>query len=1012
MKFSLASSTLSGAMLAAIPSKTNAVNFIIIQPDDMAFYEDWNPPPHLPWNNNNAYPGKEYPTNSSLPWINKLRDEGLEMTQAYAASPKCGTSRYSTVTGRYATRSAHGRQKALENGKNATNPAAATIPNTKLRDVGAMNDGQDCGVSNIAQVFKANDYVTGMVGKWHLTKVNKNGGTVAGVVTEIESCGFMDAEAIYPDNLDTSATGSWSDGIHHNMEYVAYKAVEFIEANQNEDWFLYVNPTVPHGPSVLDAMDVDCRMTVDGDFTGTMPNGWSVEGMTKEFGNDCVKYRDDVKARAGTDTDDDLGSIWVDDAIGAIYKSLEKTSQLADTVILFQLDHGKVEKDKIWEGGVRIPQFIHYPAELGTAPRTFDGLVSTIDIGPTMLDFAGLDENTATGWYSMDGKSWKDAIDSSTDADDWKSNRCLFFESDTDRAVRCGCDKYMLLSATSPEAAEASSNGWWDSSTEALFDLCDKSTREYIVADPNDESPEANNILDQEPQKASDLRDMLQCHLDRTDATAAPLYQDCAATIATPSPTVTHQPTLPVAAADSVPQLIEFSPWENDILASNVATTISVTVLDDDLQRVRINVMLPDGTRTMFSVAEEVSSSGHETVHELAVDTSSQSGKYGYRLEIEDMSGNNVEIPSDGSWIEFVVADSAAELVAAARSEIADIISDAMPDVNLAAKFVRHGFHDCVGGCDGCVDMTNGDNAGLDVPIAALEPVVDMFSHFGMTRADIWVLAALQGASGSQPTDDADNVDFDMDWIGRPTCEDLNTNAECVESSCTQDRGPDRILPSPNLHTHELLEYFETEFEFDERDTVAIMGSHTLGTLSQENSGYDGANGWLGNTILLRNGYYDNIVGGSDASSTEDELIDSANWEQVFVDNENFTAPDRWEWERGNPGSHFVMVNSDIALVRDLAGEIGDGGEVSGCQFKCNRRNCALPACPHAPETLGIVAEYKFDNALWIEEFEDAFKRMLKHGSYIATDEKWAICDEAPCTVGEVARRNLRGPKN
>ena len=35
------------------------------------------------------------------------------------------------------------------------------------------------------------------------------------------------------------------------------------------------------------------------------------------------------------------------------------------------------------------------------------------------------------------------------------------------------------------------------------------------------------------------------------------------------------------------------------------------------------------------------------------------------------------------------MADSAAELVAAVRSEIADIISDTMPDVNLVGKFVR-----------------------------------------------------------------------------------------------------------------------------------------------------------------------------------------------------------------------------------------------------------------------------------------------------------------------------------
>lgn len=181
------------------------------------------------------------------------------------------------------------------------------------------------------------------------------------------------------------------------------------------------------------------------------------------------------------------------------------------------------------QGGIRIPQFIHYPAGLGTAPRTFNGLVSMIDIGTTMLDIAGI-----TPTYSMDGKSWKDAIDNVGGAgDDWKANRCLFFESSDDRAVRCGCDKYMLLSADSPEASEATSNGWpWSSTTEALFDLCDASNS-YINADSSTSTSEENNILDSEPQKVADLRELLQCHLDRTDPNLPmPDYSECTGVIA------------------------------------------------------------------------------------------------------------------------------------------------------------------------------------------------------------------------------------------------------------------------------------------------------------------------------------------------------------------------------------------------------------------------------------------------------------------------------------------------
>lgn len=988
----------------------------------MAFYEDWSPPAHLPWSGN--YPGEEYPDNSVLPWINKLKDDGMEMTAAYAAAPKCGTSRYSTVTGRYASRAASARQVSMRDNKH---PVEATIPNTKLQDKGKVEDGQDCSQSNIAQVFQKNGYVTGMVGKWHLTNANSVGGTVAAVKAEVEKCGFMDVGAMYPDNFD--GVGGWDDGLHHNMEYVAYKAVEFIENNTANDWFLYVNPTAPHSPDVADAFEVDCRMTTDGNFIDSMENGWSVIGMTAEFEDDCVAYRNDVKERAnGSLNSDDLGSIWIDDAIGAIYKALNRTNQLDDTLILFQLDHGKVGKDTLWEGGTRIPQFVHYPN--GKLPSTFDGLVSTIDIGPTILDIAGISNTTAVSgsWYEMDGKSWNTAIQNEKGEEaDWRDNRCLFFESGDDRAVRCGCDKYMLLGASSPEASEAGAAGWdgWSTSTtEVLTDLCD-SDKEYVTASDTVESGEAENIVLSEPLKAVDMATLMTCHLDRTDArdadVVAPLYSECTGSIATPSPTVTSQPTLPVANdPDGIPVYIDSSPWQNDVEGSATDLVLSATVLDNDINRVRFDVRYPDGSRGGYTRGDMVSESGDEATFNFEIDTTASTGegpgKYGYRLRIEDNSDNSIDYPADSGWIEFVVADTAAEVVTAARTEIASIISAEMPDVNLAAKFVRHGFHDCVGGCDGCVDMTNGDNAGLEVPIAALEPVVDMFSHFGVTRADIWVLAALEGASGQQPDGDAANREFPMEWIGRPTCDDLSPSV-CVNTTCSQDRGPDRELPSPSLDTHDLLEFFATEFDFDERDTVAIMGAHTLGTLVRENSGYNGVNGWVGNTVLFDNAYYEDLVGGSDASDTFENFMASSNWKQVFVDNTDLTTPDRWEWERGTD-PHIVMINSDMALVRNLTGEMDpDSGEVADCQIKCTRSNldrCTPKRCPHAPETFDIVVEYKFNNTQFILDFEDAFLRMLNKG-FTATNPTIDGCDvdlTPPCNVPATSRRNLRGRKN
>ena len=221
--------------------------------------------------------------------------------------------------------------------------------------------------------------------------------------------------------------------------------------------------------------------------------------------------------------------VGVDDSVGAIYKALNRTNQLEDTVILFQLDHGTAEKSMLWEGGIRIPQFIHYPN--GNLPDTFDGLVSTIDIGPSMLDIAGIlnDPIDPDSLYEMDGKSWWDAVDS---PGAW-NDRCLFFEIFDDRALRCGCDKYMLLSSDSRELKNAVWYGWSGfeaDQTEALFDLCD-GTGLYIDANPSRSSPEAVNIAAEQPDKIFTYSALMKCHLNKTGVreatTVAPLYDEC-----------------------------------------------------------------------------------------------------------------------------------------------------------------------------------------------------------------------------------------------------------------------------------------------------------------------------------------------------------------------------------------------------------------------------------------------------------------------------------------------------
>jgi Peroxidase len=167
-----------------------------------------------------------------------------------------------------------------------------------------------------------------------------------------------------------------------------------------------------------------------------------------------------------------------------------------------------------------------------------------------------------------------------------------------------------------------------------------------------------------------------------------------------------------------------------------------------------------------------------------------------------------------------VAGISTAQLITAARAEIAAAIAAAPANTAMAAKMVRLSFHDCVGGCDGCVDMTNLDNRGLDTPINVLQPIVAKYTgNTPLTRADIWALAGLTAAGNAQATT---SVAFPLTLIGRPVCANFPNGTAATRA------GPDRTMPSAHLTSQQLVTFFSDSFGFTADETVAIMGAHTL----------------------------------------------------------------------------------------------------------------------------------------------------------------------------------------
>lgn len=305
-----------------------------------------------------------------------------------------------------------------------------------------------------------------------------------------------------------------------------------------------------------------------------------------------------------------------------------------------------------------------------------------------------------------------------------------------------------------------------------------------------------------------------------------------------------------------------------------------------------------------------------------------------------------------------------AAVIAAAKQDIAYLVVANPP---LSALFLRMVFHDCVGGiCDGCINMGNPDNARLDSVMYSLEPVVTKYEPLGLTRPDVWALAAMTGIELSML--DTDFVAIPLTTIGRQPC---------LANEITQ--GPNPEMFPHNIDTDDIITFFRAHFAFTPQEAVAILGGNTIGVLEREVTGFDGPNGRTLDNSSFNNAYFKELVG---HGTTDQEQVENApNWQQVFVDNSDLSnsIPSRYQWEGYPNGIRIVMRNSDIALVRQLDGDNkAENGRVD-CQFV--PRGGDKVTCPMSRTDLFTeMVKYRNDNQKFLEDFRDALTKMTQTG--------------------------------
>lgn len=319
---------------------------------------------------------------TKTPFIDQMASEGLRFTQHYAGSTVCGPSRASLITGKHIGHaSLRGNPRWTSTGGPVDIPAEETT---------------------VAEELKRAGYNTGVVGKWGLAE--------AGLEFMPLYQGFdyfygfrkhKPAHNYYPEVLWEN-----NDPFHpkgnvvekkqgqYSHDSVTSKALQFIDKNKEEPFFLYVAYTIPH-----------FELTVPDDSKVPYLNlGW--EGSKKK---DTGNYRHD----------DENSNITyaamvsrMDRDVGRILALLKENGLAENTLVIFTSDNGheydkgffdsngplKGHKRDLYEGGIRMPFIAWWP---GTIKRGESDHISAFwDFLPTACEVAGIEASTDTDGIS------------------------------------------------------------------------------------------------------------------------------------------------------------------------------------------------------------------------------------------------------------------------------------------------------------------------------------------------------------------------------------------------------------------------------------------------------------------------------------------------------------------------------------------------------------------------------------------------------------------------------------
>jgi arylsulfatase len=343
----------------------------------------------------------------TTPNLDKMASKGMRFTDFYSAQAVCSASRAALLTGCY---------------PNRIGVSGAFMPWAKV----GINENE----VTIAELLKQKDYATGIFGKWHLGHLKEFLPLQHGFD---EYFGIPYSNDMWPVNYDGQPVTDSAAVPHkfrhpplpliegnekikeiHDLEgqnqlttWYTERAVQFIEKNKDQPFFLYVPHSMPHVP-----------LGVSDKFAGK-----SEQGM---YGDVMME---------------------IDWSVGEILKALKTHGLEENTLVVFTTDNGpwlnfgnhagstgglREGKGTSFEGGQKVPCIIKWP---GVVPEGVicNNMASTIDLLPTLAEIT----STKLPDHKIDGISILPLLKGDPDANP-RDNLLYYYRRNSLEAVRIG----------------------------------------------------------------------------------------------------------------------------------------------------------------------------------------------------------------------------------------------------------------------------------------------------------------------------------------------------------------------------------------------------------------------------------------------------------------------------------------------------------------------------------------------------------------------------------------------